>query len=142
MTGRTAQSIKNGILAIGVCASLTLAGLSAGSAEARVPRETPGDFAGHCRTVQDAYDHHLKELRNATTPAQVAAAQNGLAAAVQAWGDDGCAASYGDIAALVVGPGRLNADLTNATVLDATQGSTPSPGTKLPAVGGSLTRAR
>jgi hypothetical protein len=63
-TTRTLQAIRNGVLTIGVCASLVIGSLGfAGSAEARIPQDGDlmSDFARHCKYVQDAYDRYMAD---------------------------------------------------------------------------------
>jgi len=100
MTKAVLQTIRNGVMVIGVCASLAAGSLGfSGSAEARVPA---GDRVGYsavlCGAIQDDWDKAKKERDSATTPQERAAASEKMRIAVNAWYGNDCDDYYGRIA--------------------------------------------
>jgi hypothetical protein len=88
-TTGTLQAIRNGVLAIGVCASLVIGSLGfAGSAEARIPQDglLMSDFARLCKIIQDKYDAEVR-LQN----------WDEVNSLVNEWINIGCLAAYGYI---------------------------------------------
>lgn len=102
MANGALQTIRNGMLAIGVCASLAAGSLSfAGTAEARVPAgDRVGTTAIWCGAIQDDWDKAKQERDNATTAEERDAASAKMRAAVNAWYGANCDEHYGRLAKL------------------------------------------
>jgi hypothetical protein len=103
------QTIRNGVMVIGVCASLAAGSLGfSGSAEARVPEgDRVGDSAMVCGLYQDIYDDYKRQRDNAKTKAERDRAQASMDAYATEWIRYGCQDWYGGIGRLVVVHGAI-----------------------------------
>jgi hypothetical protein len=95
------QKVRNGMLAIGICASLAVGSLGfAGSAEARVPEgDRVSETSFYCGMYQDMYDKAKETLKKYPNSPQ---AQQDLNIAVDAWYDNNCDDYYGTLSQRVV----------------------------------------
>jgi hypothetical protein len=99
------EKVRNGVLAIGVFASLAAAGLGfGGTAEARVPEgDRVSETSYYCGMYQDMYDKASATLKKYPNSTQ---AQQDLNIAVDAWYDNNCDDHYGTLSQRVaVQPG-------------------------------------
>lgn len=111
----TGNFIRNGILAIGVAASLATASLGIGSAEARINGNPSSAHAQQCKDYQDSYDRAVRDFWNATTPEELLSARAELNIWMDEWKSHGCESDYGDIRFIVAGTnvaGNLDSGLT------------------------------
>jgi len=106
MATKVLQTIRNGMLAIGVCASLAGSLAFASSAEARVPDgDRVSQSARICGSIQDSWDNAKATRDNPnSTPIQRAAASDEMRLMVDSWYAYGCDKNYGRIARLEVRP--------------------------------------
>src|SRR5690242_20735028 len=92
---------RNGLLAVGLCASLAGGSLGlAGHAEARVPEGATGEFAQHCAVYQRLFDEAERHVFTATTIDDKLAWQNLLSYWIEQWYADGCDQQFGAISVL------------------------------------------
>jgi hypothetical protein len=124
--------IRNGILSIGLAASLAAGSMGIGSAEARINGDAMSPFAQQCKNIQDLFDAAVRDYYDATTPGELEAARAVLNIWSARWKELGCDKSYGNIQFIVAG---------SANVILNT-GLTVQPATPSTSVGGAPQRGR
>jgi hypothetical protein len=123
MTATTLAKVRGGMLAVGMCASLAVGLLGfTGSAEARVRGPRTSESAQICGWIQDEYDKNLAK-RNTFKPGsrEWNLYNDKMINLNQAWGEQDCKGSYGNIASRV----EPIADVAGADV--EVQPFTPAP---------------
>jgi hypothetical protein len=102
-TTGTLHAIKNGMLSLGVCASLIVGSLGfTASAEARAPvNDVDPALASLCRTLQELYDDEINEAKHASSSIERNSHLRKAAGVEKQWDNAGCDGHYGSIAAIV-----------------------------------------
>jgi hypothetical protein len=122
MATMTFHKVSNGLLALGVCASLT-AGLLGfgGSAEARVSGPRSSESAQICGWIQDQYDSNLKKRSQYKPGSEMYVYYNNRMINLNgAWHEQQCNTEYGGIAGREVAP----VDITTTPLVTSTGGQT------------------
>ena len=95
--------IRNGILGLGVAASLAAGSMGIGSAEARINGDAMSPRAQQCKNIQDLFDAAVQDYYDATTPGELEAARAVLNIWSARWKELGCDKDYGNIQFIVAG---------------------------------------
>jgi hypothetical protein len=100
MAAMTLHKVSNGLLALGVCASLTAGMLGfGGSAEARVRGPRNSESAKICGWIQDEYDSNLKKRNEHKPGSQMYIYYNNRMINLNgAWHEQQCNTEFGGIA--------------------------------------------